>query len=229
MTGVLPFIRRWSWLWLVSFCVTYVAVHFVQRSEWYQARLYRQLVQGKPSQQLRAASALAQLGAEKLLLASLRCDSPTAREYGQRGLEYLWFNAAGEEAYQMTEAAYKATEKKEFQNALTILDRVTDRYPDFAEGWNRRASVYWELRQIEKSAADSERALGLNPNHYGAWQGLGLCRLEQGDVTEACRCLRRALKIIPHDTATRDSLRRCEELLRTFSPRGKRAKASDVI
>ena len=66
--------------------------------------------------------------------------------------------------------------------------------------------------------ADCRRALALNPQHYGAWQGIGICHLNMGDVEEACRSLRSALKIIPHDPATRQSLRECEELLRTYSP-----------
>ncbi len=229
MTGVVPFIRRWLWLWCTAACATYLSIHGVQRTDWYQARLYRQLADGTPRQQRQAAIMLARLGAERLLLASLQCDSSTARDYGRRGLEYLWFNAAGEAAYEMIEAADKAAQEKQYPSALEVLDRLIEKYPRFAEGWNRRASVYWELGEIEKSINDAERALALNPNHYGAWQGLGLCRLEQGSVAEACRCLRRALQIIPYDQATRDSLHRCEELLRTFLPRGKRGRSQEVI
>lgn len=229
MTGVLPFVRRWLWLWIIAGSATYLGLYGIQRTDWYQARLYRQLADGTPPQQRQAASMLARLGAEKLLLASLRCDSSTARDYGRRGLEYLWSNAAGAEAYAMAEAADKAAQNKEYQGALGILDRLIAEHPRFAEGWNRRASVYCELGEIEKSIADAERALALNPNHYGAWQGLGLCRLQQGSMAEACRCLRSALKIIPHDQPTRDSLHRCEELLRTFLPRGKRGKSQDLI
>lgn len=225
----MPFIRRWIWLWIFAACATYLGLHALQRTGWYQARLYRQLAGGTPPQQRHAATLLARLGAEKLLLASLQCDSPTARDYGRRGLEYLWFNAAGGRAYEMVETADKAVQNQEYQNALGLLDRLIDEHPRFAEGWNRRASVHWELGEIEKSAADSERALALNPNHYGAWQGLGLCRLQQGSVAEACRCLRRALQIIPYDQATRNSLRRCEELLRTYLPRGKRGRSPEVI
>lgn len=227
--GILPFIRRWLWLWVIASCATYVTFHAVQRTEWYQARLYRQLLEGKPTEQLRAASLLAQLGAERLLLASLRAESATAREYGRRGLDYVWFNVAGEEAYQMIEAAFQASEKKDYPTALALLDRLIIRHPEFAEAWSRRAAVYWEQGQVAKSMADSERALALNPNHYGAWQGLGLCHLQEGNLTEACRCLRKALKILPHDEPTRASLRRCEESQRTFAPRSTRAPVSDLI
>jgi tetratricopeptide (TPR) repeat protein len=226
---VLPYLRRWICLFAFSFCAVYLAMHFTQRTSWYQERLYWQLLRGDPREQLRAAAALARLGAEEKLLASLKADSPTAREHGQRALEFIWFNAAGPEAYELTQAANRAAEKKEHQRALEMLNRLTEKYPRFAEGWNQRASVHWQLGEIEQSMADSERALALNTHHYGALQGLGLCHLQRGDVAEACRCLRAALQLIPYDQATRNSLRRCEELLRSHPPPSKRGRAADVI
>ena len=163
------------------------------------------------------------------MLRALKSDSAEVRDLARRALEYLWFNAAGEEAYQLTQSAFQASEKGDRAGALKILNRLVERYPKFAEGWNRRASVHWELGAYDKSIADSERALALNPNHYGAWQGIGVCRLKQGDVAEACRCLRAALRIAPHDRVTRDSLRRCEELLRTRPEPRRDTKPMDLI
>lgn len=221
--------RRWAGLFLISFCAAYVMLHVVRQTDWYREWLHQRLVTGDDRQALRAAGELAALGAERQLLSSLQAESPIAREYARRGLDYLWFNAAGNDAYQLTQSAYQAAEDEEYATALQLLNRVIERYPGFAEAWNRRASVHWSLGLIQKSADDSQRALALNPNHYAAWQGLGLCRLEQGDVSDAIRCLRAALRIIPHDQPTRESLRRCEELQHTFIPRGKRMRPVDVI
>jgi tetratricopeptide (TPR) repeat protein len=129
----------------------------------------------------------------------------------------------------MLEQAHNAMEKKEFQRALAILDRLIERYPTFAEAWNRRGAVYWELGNYQQSADDSERALALNPNHYGAMQGIGICRLQMGDVAAACRYLRAALKVLPHDAATRESLHKCEELLRVFPSPAKKRKSYDEV
>jgi tetratricopeptide (TPR) repeat protein len=226
---VLPYLRRWAIIFGFSFCAAYVVLHAVRQTGWYRDWLYRRLLTSGERQALRVAGELAALGAERHLLAALQAESPTARQYGRRALEYVWFSAAGEEAYQRIQMAYQAAEREDFHEALTLLNQLLDQHPDFAEAWNRRAAVYWSLGLIEKSAADSEQALRLNPRHYGAWQGLGLCRLEQGEVAEAVRCLRAALKIIPHDQPTRESLRRCEELQRTFVPRGKRGRLANVI
>ena len=65
-------------------------------------------------------------------------------------------------------------------------------------------------------ALPAEEAVRLNPNHFGAWQGIGLAQLELGQIDGACRSLRQALKIIPFDETTRRSLHHCEELLRLY-------------
>ncbi len=213
---------RWLYLAIVLACVAYLATAYLHRSDWYKERLYRQLLAGTAGEQLKAASGLAQLNAQEQLLEALRSDQPSAREMAQRALEYVWFNSAGDEAYQLVEQAYKASEKADFKQALGLLNRVVEKYPKFAEGWNRRASVYWQMGEYGKSIADSRQTLILNPNHYGAWQGIGICRLKTGDVAEACRCLRAALKIAPYDEGTRNSLERCEGLLRRSpQPAGK--------
>jgi len=191
--------------------------------------LYQKLFSNDAREQQRAAALLAHLKCEKELLLALQSDVDSARELGRRALEHVWFNQAGKEAYHLLEKAYDAMEKKEFQRALATLDLIIDRFPNFAEAWNRRAAVYWELAEYEKSLSDSQHALALNPNHYGAMQGIGVCRLQLGDVAEACRYLRAALKVLPHDESTRRSLEKCEELLRVFPWPAEKRKTHDVI
>jgi tetratricopeptide (TPR) repeat protein len=226
---ILLLLLRWAYLALVIFCAVYLAMEWVSHTQWYKDRLYQQLIKGNPKQQLRAASALARLNGQAELLEGLKAQAAPVRELARRALEHIWFNAAGDEAYGLIEAAHKASEQEDFPTALTILNRLLEKYPRFAEGWNRRAAVYWQMGEWQRSIDDSERTLALNPNHYGAWQGIGVCRLQMGDVAEACRCLRAALKIIPYDEKTRDSLERCEELLRLYPNPTKRKKQMDLI
>jgi tetratricopeptide (TPR) repeat protein len=85
------------------------------------------------------------------------------------------------------------------------------------------------MGDYEKSMRDCERALKLNPNHYGAWQGLGVCELELGRLNEACEALRAALRITPHDEATLRSLQQCEKLLRSRSTTRREQWPSDIL
>jgi tetratricopeptide (TPR) repeat protein len=223
----------WVLRWLVIAVITSFGVvggtALFHRTPWYKQRLVGKLFSTNSQEQLYAAMTLARLKCEPELLRVLHSDQTEARELGRRALEHIWFHRAGKGAYRLLEHAHEAMEKKEFQRALAILDRMIDEYPTFAEAWNRRAAVYWELGNYEKSADDSERALTLNPNHYGAMQGLGICRLQMGDVADACRYLRAALKVLPHDTATRESLQKCEDLLRVFPSPVKKRKTHDEV
>ena len=225
MKNALKLLARWFYILAVTFSVGFLTVHFGRQTAWYRDYLYKQLLCGNAEERLRAAGALALVGGEKQLLEGLKADEPEINSLAQRGLEHLWSFAAGREPFEMMECAFQATERQEFEQALLILDRLTAKYPKFAEGWNRRAAVLWQTGQHAKSRSDCERALALNPNHYGAWQGLGICHLQMGDVPEACRSLRVALQIAPHDESTRKSLQQCEEFLRTrpspAKPRGR--------
>ncbi|MBN2507860.1 MAG: tetratricopeptide repeat protein [Verrucomicrobia bacterium] len=214
---------------ITLFCVSLLILQGVRHSPWYAERLYRQLLAGTEDEQLRAASGLAQVGAEAQLVRALQAEEPRARDLAQRGLEFLWFNAAGARAYRLLETAFAAANAGQPRRALAILNDLTARFPAFAEGWSRRASVHWRLGHYEQSQADCERALALNPLHYGAWQGIGLCQLQNGDLAGACRSLRAALHILPHDEATRASLRQCEELLHVPPIPASPARGDDLI
>ena len=225
----LKLLLRSLYVLVVSFCAAYLLLHVFERTSWFKNYAYRTLLTGDSQQQLRAASTLARVGAEEQLLLALKAESESAHDLARRALDHLWFTAAGDEAFELLESGHKAAEKEDYKQALTILDRLVAKYPKYAEGWNRRASVYWQMGRLQESIANCERALALNRNHYGAWQGLGVCQLKQGKVAEACHSLRAALKIAPHDPSTRQSLQKCEELIRMYPQPDKRGKTGDLI
>lgn len=229
VNNALKYLARWLYVMAVTFSLGFLAVHFGRQTTWYKEQLYQQLLSGDADARLTAATKLALVGGEKQLLEALKADNPEVHSMAQRGLDHLWFTAAGRRAYRMIDEACEASERADFPAALRILDELTKEYPDFAEAWNRRGAVLWQTGQFLQSIKDCERALALNPNHYGALQGLGVCHLQLGDVAEACRVLRRSLEIAPHEESTRRSLFKCENFLRQrSSSRGARA-GSDLI
>ena len=208
------FVLRWAIIMAVIGCTAQFSVQGFFHSSIFKQWMYQRLVSGSEKQQLRAASALVYVRAEKYLVAALKLDAPKTRDLAKRALEFAWFSAAGEQAEKKLGEAVTAANEERYQEALEALNKLISRYPTYAEAWNQRAAVYWKLGRHEESILDCERALVLNPNHYGAWQGMGICKLHLGEVKEACRCLREALKVLPHDEPTQEALRKCEELLR---------------
>jgi tetratricopeptide (TPR) repeat protein len=220
---------RWTWIVLVSFSVAFLAVQAFQRTTWFKERIYQMLVTGDEAQRLKAASLLSEVRGEAQLLRALKSEQPAVREMARRGLDHLWFTGEGDRAYDEMLAACKLANGEDYAKALPLLDKLTAKHPRYAEAWNRRASVLWQMGKFKESMSDSRRALELNPNHFSAWQGLGLCQLELGDISGACKSLRAALDISPHDQSTRESLQRCEQLLQTKRPAAKLDRKSHLI
>jgi tetratricopeptide (TPR) repeat protein len=81
--------------------------------------------------------------------------------------------------------------------AMPVLDDIVARAPDWAEGWNKRATVLYFLGEHDRSLADIERTLALEPRHFGALAGIGLIRIAKGEHRAALAALRRALGINP--------------------------------
>ena len=85
-----------------------------------------------------------------------------------------------------------------FELSLRFLDDLVRLSPDFAEGWNKRATVYFLLGEYGRSVADIQRTLALEPRHFGALSGLGMILERLGDKVGAMRAYRRGLELHPN-------------------------------
>jgi tetratricopeptide (TPR) repeat protein len=81
--------------------------------------------------------------------------------------------------------------------AMPILDEIVARLPDWAEGWNKRATVLYLIGEYDRSLADCDRVLALEPRHFGALAGIGLIRIQKDEPREALAAFRKALAVNP--------------------------------
>jgi tetratricopeptide (TPR) repeat protein len=94
--------------------------------------------------------------------------------------------------------------------AIEHLTALTDHAPDFAEGWNARATAFFQAGEYGPSVADIERTLALEPRHFGALSGLGLILEEIGRPTQALDAWRMAHAIHPHSPGISQAIERLE-------------------
>jgi tetratricopeptide (TPR) repeat protein len=110
----------------------------------------------------------------------------------------LWMTSDSPTADVLMTQAVKAMAAEESNAALTILDDLIAVHPDFMEAWNRRATLYFTMGQFDKSLADVDKVLDLEPRHFGALAGRGMILRAKGDVAGARRAFQEALKVNPH-------------------------------
>ena len=91
-----------------------------------------------------------------------------------------------------------ALKDEDYQTALNHLTALTDHAPDFAEGWNTRATAYFQTERYGLAMHDIGRALALEPRHFGAMIGLATILREVGREEEALEVLREVQVINPH-------------------------------
>ena len=96
--------------------------------------------------------------------------------------------------------------------AIAHFTAVIDHSPGFAEGWNARATAYYQAGDFGPALADIAQVLTLNPRHFGAISGLAAMLEESGNPEKALAAYRAALDIHPHLEGVTAAIQRLEAL-----------------
>jgi tetratricopeptide (TPR) repeat protein len=108
-----------------------------------------------------------------------------------------WFKSGSATIDLMMQWSSDAIEAKKYDVALDFLDQVTTLSPNYAEGWNRRATVHYLMQNYGKSMSDIERTLELEPRHFGALSGMAQILKATGRKELALEAYQRVLDIYP--------------------------------
>ena len=87
--------------------------------------------------------------------------------------------------------------------AVVFFTRVINKNPNFAEGWNKRATVYYMLGKFDASMMDIHETLKLEPRHFGAMDGMGLIFIHLEQFDKAIDIYDQMLKIFPNNSSTK--------------------------
>ncbi len=164
-----------------------------------------------PLVQAQSLSAISEREVEsaRLLEELAQPDLETSEATEQRLLE-LWSRSGSATADLLLDRGRKAIEAEDLETAIDHLTALTDHAPDFAEGWQTRASAFFAMGEYGLAFADLERALVLNPSHFGALTGLGVLLGEMGNPDLALKALKMAQDLNPHAAGVADAIERVE-------------------
>jgi tetratricopeptide (TPR) repeat protein len=109
----------------------------------------------------------------------------------------IWAESDNDDVNLLMGITVNAMAREDYATALELLDKMVEAAPDFAEGWNKRATVLYLMGEIDRSHADVQKVLELEPRHFGALSGLGLLYMAQGEEEKALEAFRRALAVNP--------------------------------
>ncbi|PHQ97598.1 MAG: hypothetical protein COB40_03770 [Marinosulfonomonas sp.] len=124
-----------------------------------------------------------------------------------------WSKSGSDSMDFLLERGRAAMSAGDYEVAIEHFTALTDHAPEFAEGWNARATAYFLADLYGPSLSDIRQTLALNPRHFGAMSGLGRILEQMGYQQEALDAFRAAQAIHPHKPSIKDTIERLEKEL----------------
>lgn len=135
-------------------------------------------------------------------------DDQTAAREIEAEIWQIWLASGDEAVDKLIVQGGRAMQIGALGVALQRFNQVIAARPEVAEGWNKRATVYYMMGRYELSISDIDSVLAREPRHFGALFGLGLCYLGLGDKERALDAFERTLAVHPHVDAAKEQVRR---------------------
>ena len=144
---------------------------------------------------------------EQLLLVS----DPTILRETENLIWEIWLEHDSNDVKRLLTLGTEAMTGRQFPEALLIFSQIVENFPDFAEGWNKRATLFYLIGNTDASIDDIKKTLELEPRHFGALSGLALVYLQQGKLALAEAAFERLIAIHPNSPAAQNNLRLVRE------------------
>jgi tetratricopeptide (TPR) repeat protein len=175
------------------------------------------LKQGSVAEKLKALELLAKLADTQVMPALVQClrdDDERVRAAAQEVMWSIWLRSGNDQIDALLTEGIRLMETEHYPEAVEVFDQIIVRAPKFAEGYNKRATVYYLMLEFEKSIADIHRTLELNPLHFGALSGMGLCYLGLVEPRQALVWFERAIAVNPNMDTIQSYIQQLREFLR---------------
>jgi tetratricopeptide (TPR) repeat protein len=132
-------------------------------------------------------------------------DARTAKVIESR-IWALWFDSGSDTANLLMNRVRVAVGREDLDLAVRLLSNIIELKPDYAEAWNRRATLFFLRKEYGRAVADIRVVLSLEPRHFGAWSGLAIILEQVGADKDALAAYRHAYELNPHMEKVKDSI-----------------------
>ena len=125
-------------------------------------------------------------------------EAAPVRQYAEMALLQIWSRSGDRAVDALYLRGVQQMQAGNLHEALATFTTIVQKKPAFAEGWNKRATIYYLLGQYEAAMKDCDEVLKRNRKHFGALAGYGQMYAAQGDYAHAVLFLERALEVNPN-------------------------------
>ena len=133
-----------------------------------------------------------------VLVALLRDPDESVRAAAEQALWIVWSRSGNAQVDKLFAQGLEEMNGGRFDDGIATFTRVIELAPEFAEGWNKRATLYFITGEYRKSLADCDQVMKRNPAHFGALAGYGQIYLRLDDPEKALEYFKRALAVNPN-------------------------------
>ena len=161
-----------------------------------------------------AAVTLGMMGdrnAVNCLVRSLRDEDALVNQMAEHALWSIWFRLCEPRAVQPFREGTTLLAGEKYKQAIEKFREAAALDPSFAEAYNQSGIAHYFVGEWEHTIHDCRRTVELMPGHFGAIAGMGHCHAQLGDLRQALRCYRWALRINPRMEAIAKAITRLRE------------------
>lgn len=148
-----------------------------------------------------------------LLVEALGDDDEAVRQLAEHSLWQVWSRSGDPEVDRLFKIGLEQMTGQAPEAAIETFSEVIRKKPEFAEGWNKRATLYYLTGEFDKSLADCEEVVKRNPSHFGALSGFGMNYLRLKRPEKALEYFQRALRVNPNLEQVKAMVEELKQLL----------------
>ncbi len=124
-----------------------------------------------------------------------------------------WYQTDNQRIRTLMNMGEVSIRRGKLKDAVAFFSEIIELQPDYAEGWNRRATVYYMMGEYQLSTNDVAETLQREPRHFGALSGQGMIYMQLQEKELALEFYKKALELNPHMSGVKQNIRMIRKLI----------------